>query len=172
MRTHTGMKPKDIVVLLKILSMKKGRWHFKDMAWDLKILPSEISVSLDRSEAAGLLKAGNRKQVCWPSFAEFLEHGLRYVFPVILGPSVNGIYTALAHPLVQQKFETAVSTYVWPHPDSKLTGYAVKPFYKKQLLAVQKDPQLYLMLSLVDMIRIGNPEEINFAVTELKRLVE
>ena len=60
MKAHNGMRPHDIAVLLKILSMEEG-WMSKDLAASLYISASEISESLNRSMIAGLLSADKKK---------------------------------------------------------------------------------------------------------------
>jgi hypothetical protein len=42
MKKHNGMRPQDIVVLLKIIAVKHDDWYYSDLAQSLKISPSEI----------------------------------------------------------------------------------------------------------------------------------
>jgi predicted transcriptional regulator len=60
MRKHNGMRPQDIVILLKIISKKDKPWQNKDLAKELIISPSEISESLGRSALAGLFDSKSR----------------------------------------------------------------------------------------------------------------
>jgi len=53
MRKHNGMRPQDIIVLLKIISKNKTPWQNKDLASELFISQSEISDSLNRNSQAG-----------------------------------------------------------------------------------------------------------------------
>jgi len=46
----------------------------------MSLSASEISESLNRSQIVGLID-GKKKKVSRQSMMEFLEHGLRYVFP-------------------------------------------------------------------------------------------
>ena len=55
MKKHNGMRPQDIVILLKMITIRKSTWLFKDLAEELKISPSEISESLNRSQIAGFI---------------------------------------------------------------------------------------------------------------------
>ena len=48
MKKHNGMRPQDIVVLLKIIALKHDEWNNSDLAQSLKISPSEISEVLNR----------------------------------------------------------------------------------------------------------------------------
>jgi predicted transcriptional regulator len=55
MKVHNGMRPQDIVILLKLLSIKRTDWQYRDLATDLFISVSEVSASLTRSHIAGLV---------------------------------------------------------------------------------------------------------------------
>jgi hypothetical protein len=165
------MRPQDVVVLLKIICKGNEAWLNKDLAAELFISPAEITESLYRSSLAGLIDANHKKKVYRQSLAEFIEHGLHYVFPAEPGNLVNGIYTAHSHPFMQQEFKTEGLPYVWPDPRGSVRGLGIQPLYKKQTKAVLKDEKLYLMLALVDVIRVGRVREIKYAVSELRRCI-
>ena len=81
MRSHNGMRPHDIVVLLKIISLNKGGIEKKELtnkalAESLKISPAEITHSLNRSAFAGLLEPLN-KRVNRHALLDFLKHGIQ-----------------------------------------------------------------------------------------------
>jgi len=76
MKKHSGMRPHDIVVLLKIAAKKDAPWLMKDLANELGISRSEISESLHRSSLAGLITK-DKQQLMKLSILDFLEHGLR-----------------------------------------------------------------------------------------------
>lgn len=93
MRKHNGMRPQDIVILLKIIALGKQTWQLKDLARQLFISPSEVSESLNRSQLAGLIDY-DKKKVSRQSLMEFLQYGLHYVFPQHPGAMVNSMPTA------------------------------------------------------------------------------
>lgn len=171
MRQHNGMRPQDIVILLKIIAKGQENWQNKDLAAELFISQSEVSESLYRSAMAGLIDADKRKIVYRQSLMEFLEHGLHYVFPAHPGTMVNGIYTAHSHPYMQQEFKTDSLQYVWPDPKGGVRGLSIPPFYKEQVKAVKQDEQLYLMLALLDVIRVGRVREMKYAIGKLKEMI-
>jgi DNA-binding MarR family transcriptional regulator len=171
MRKHNGMRPQDVAVLLKIISKADQPWQNKDLAAELYISPSEISESLNRSSMGGLIDANNKKNVFRQSLMEFLEHGLHYVFPAHPGSMVNGIYTAHSHPFMQKEFKAESLHYVWPQARGQVRGLSIEPLYKEQVKAVLKDETLYLMLALLDVIRVGRVREMKFAIQELKRQI-
>jgi len=49
MKKHNGMRPQDVVILLKLQTYNKNDWFGKDLAKTLLISPSEVSESLNRS---------------------------------------------------------------------------------------------------------------------------
>ncbi|MCC5918815.1 MAG: hypothetical protein JJU02_15960 [Cryomorphaceae bacterium] len=52
---NNGMRPHDIVILLKIAAKGKSAWMMKDLSNELSISPGEVSESIKRSVMAGLL---------------------------------------------------------------------------------------------------------------------
>ncbi len=170
MRKHTGMRPHDIPILIKVYLGKDTYWKMKDISALLEISPSEVSESLNRSWYAGLIDA-DKANVLTQNLNEFLIHGVRYVFPQQPGPLTRGIPTAHAHPKIQGKFVSDIK-YVWPSPDGKDIGQSIDPFYQKQVKAVLQDEQLYFILSLIDMIRVGKSREVKYAKDQLNKVFQ
>jgi hypothetical protein len=163
------MRPQDIVVLLKIISLGSIDWQFKDLSKQLFLSTSEISESVNRSYIAGLLDH-TKKKVRKQSLLEFLQYGLHYVFPQQQGTIVNGIPTAHAHPYMKQFFESELP-YVWADIKGRERGLSVEPLYPKQVEAIKNDEILYKLLALVDVIRIGKSREIEIAIKELTIII-
>jgi hypothetical protein len=170
MRKHNGMRPQDIVVLLKIIAIEGQTWQMGSLANSLFISPSEISESFNRSRLAGLIDY-NKKIVNRKNFMEFLEHGLRYVFPVQLGTLVKGVATAHSHPFMKEHIVSSTN-YVWPYLRGDVIGLAIEPFYKNQVDAAKNDEELYKLLALVDAVRVGKVREIKYAIEELKKNIQ
>lgn len=161
MRKHNGMRPQDIVILLAIISYRKNEWLIKDLANSLYISQSEVSESLNRSQVAGLIDY-NKRRVNRHALYEFIEFGLPYVFPVQPGPVVSGMPTAHSHPALKDKI-ISEQFYVWPEPGGSVRGFAVEPLYAKQVKAVKENSELYKLLAMVDVLRVGNRRETKFA---------
>ncbi len=161
------MRPQDVAILLKIISMDSENWHLVGLSNSLRISISEISESLNRSRLASLIDY-NKKKVNRQNLMEFLEHGVRYVFPQQPGSMVRGIPTAHSHPSMQKIFISEMN-YVWPDSTGKVMGLLIEPFYPKQVEAIYEDKVYYKLLSLVDVIRVGRVREIKYAVNELKK---
>lgn len=169
MRKHNGMRPQDVAILLKIISIDGQQWQLVGLSNSLKISISEISESLNRSRIANLIDY-NKKKINRQNLLEFLEHGVRYVFPQQPGAIVRGIPTAHSHPLMKNKFISEMN-YVWPDNKGKVMGQTIEPFYPKQVDAIIEDQEFYKLLALVDVIRVGKVREIKFAVNELKNII-
>ena len=169
MRKHNGMRPQDIVVLLKILCKGDQSWMNKDLAYELFLSQSEISESLNRNKIAGLISTDGKK-VHRQSLFEFIQYGLHYVFPVVPeGPS-NGIATAHSHPVMQDQF-TGNQVFVWPDMEGKDFGSRIEPLYKDVVRAVKIDNKLYTLLALIDVLRVGRVREVNYSLPILKQII-
>lgn len=181
------MRPQDVPILLTISAFynkfrvdlgKLGMGQItpkhgplkKDIAAQLNISPSEVTESLARSAFAGLYDPA-RKKVMSRAFFEFLQYGLKYVFPQQPGALVRGIPTAHSAKPLADLIQSS-EPYVWPSADGTVRGQAIEPLYPTIVQAVKNDPLLYEMLALVDAIRVGKAREVSLAVDELsKRLL-
>lgn len=164
------MRPQDIVVLLKILCYNSRNWYNKDLASDLYLSTAEISNSLQRLALSGLIDT-DKKKVRIQSLLEFLIYGVQYIFPQRPQNISRGIPTAHSHPFMKEQFSSD-QIYVWPDADSEEKGLSVQPLYPGVTSAVKKDETLYLMLVLVDVLRMGKTREKEVAITKLKELFE
>lgn len=161
------MRPQDVAILLKISSINDSSWQLVRLSNSLQISISEISESMNRSRLAHLVDY-NKKQVNRQNLLEFLEHGVRYVFPQEPGAMVRGIPTAHSHPSMKKIFISEMD-YVWPDNKGTTMGLMIEPFYAKQVEAVKEDPSFYKLLALVDVIRVGKVREVKHAIAELKK---
>ena len=163
------MKPQDIVVLLKIIVFGEHAWSQVSMANQLFMSQSEISQSLVRSKYAGLLNMTGKK-VLKQGFLEFLQYGIKYVFPQQPGAIVRGIPTAhSAAPL--DAIIKSDDKYVWPSGKGSAKGQTIMPLYPSVTDAVKLDSLLYELLALVDALRVGRVRERKIALEELKKRI-
>ncbi len=164
-----GMRPHDIVVLLKIISLDKN-WLNKDLASSLFISNSEISESLNRSMIARLISP-DKKKVFKKALLGFIANGLGYVFPAEPGLITRGVPTAHSAPILKDLFSSN-EVYVWSSPDGNAKGQMIAPLYPNQVKAIQQDQNLYDMLALIDAIRIGRPREHAKAIELLTQIFD
>lgn len=168
MRGHNGMRPQDVVILLKILTIQ-GEWQYRDLSNSLSISISEISESLNRSYIAGLIDEGKRN-VYRISLMEFIQFGLHYVFPQVPGATGTGIPTAHSHSFYKEHFSSE-SNYVWQDKQGSMRGMLIEPLYKGVVKAVKEDELLYKALASIDIIRVGKSREKKLAIEELKKII-
>ena len=163
------ISPQDIVVLLKIITYGKEPWYQVPLAEELFISQSEISKSLARSKFAGLLDPAG-KQVLKLALMEFLQYGIRYVFPQRPGAIVRGIPTAHSAMPLKEVIQSD-ENYVWPSGKGNVRGHSIIPLYPSVVDAVRADSKLHELLALVDALRVGRAREKQLAIELLNERV-
>lgn len=163
------MRPQDIVILIKILLLGDAPWQHRDLAGSLRLSVSEISDSLHRSHIAGLIDESRRK-VYRENLLEFIEHGLHYVFPALPGTMETGVPTAHSQSYFKKKFNAELE-YVWPDDEGPIRGLSIPPLYKGASKAVRTDPRLHLLLSAIDIYRVGRVRELKAAEEVLQKYI-
>ena len=169
MRKHNGMRPLDIMVLLKIVALDTDAWLQKDMAQALLISNSEVSESLNRSQVGGLL-GDVKHRLLRQNLLDFLCYGLRHVFPAQPGGLVRGVPTAHSASMLASRFVSQL-IYVWPSSSGTVLGHEIEPLYGTVAQAIQSDVRLYELLALVDMLRVGRAREVQLATQQLTTLI-
>ena len=161
------MSPHDLVILLKIISYGNESWLQQPLAESLGISQSEVSKSLQRSRYAGLLDPRG-KVVMKMALMEFLQYGLRYVFPQKPGPVVRGVPTSHSASPLNAEIQ-ASEAYVWPFAKGTIRGHSIIPLYPSVPAAALKDTYLHELLALTDALRVGKAREKEIAIIEIKK---
>lgn len=169
-KVHNGMRPQDIVILLKKITEKGRDLLNGQIAKDLGISASEVSEALERCRIARLVDQTKRR-VNILALQEFLIHGLKYVFPVQPQGIVRGIATAISAAPMKDKIASGTEQYVWPDSKGEIRGAAITPLYKTVPLAVISDEMLYKLLAIADTLRIGRAREVEIAKVELNKIL-
>ncbi|MEM9857310.1 MAG: hypothetical protein AAF843_08135 [Bacteroidota bacterium] len=170
MKKHSGMRPHDVAILIKIASKGQQKWYMKDLAYELGISASEISESLNRSMIAGLISS-DKKTVMKLALLDFLKFGLRYVYPQQPGAIVRGIGTAHSSPPLSNQI-ISEEQFVWPYAKGNSRGQAIEPLHPKTPEACLKDEKYYELMALVDALRVGKAREQQLAFEMLKERVD
>ncbi|MDU8359146.1 hypothetical protein [Pseudomonas syringae group sp. J309-1] len=133
----------------------------------LGISKTEIASALKRCQQIGLLRVDPNTQlprVNSKALLSFIEHGLRYVFPVKPAEIVRGIPTSFSAPVLKDKLMSGGDLiHVWPDAFGNRKGQSITPLFKTVPGAVKKDSRLYEYLALIDAIRLGSAREANLA---------
>lgn len=163
------LKPQDIVILLKLVTLGNRPWSYSALALELGMSPSEVHSGIRRAAAARLFDT-QRNVPVMRSLQEFLVHGVKYAYPPDRGQLTRGMPTSYAAPplnsLIVQSDEPPP---VWPDPDGTMRGYEFMPLYRSVPKAAVRDQAFYELLALVDAIRDGRARERELAV---KLLIE
>lgn len=168
MKPKAGIKPQDLLILLKIVCWKDRDWRSIDLASELGISPAEVSMALERARSVGFLDSGKHSVMKAP-LIEFLLHAVKYVYPAEPGPLCRGIPTShSAPPLAKRIVSEENDQYVWPHDEGEIRGQAISPLYPSAPDAARRDPKLYELLALIDALRVGRARERNIAAEEIE----
>jgi hypothetical protein len=170
MKKRSGVKPQDLLVMLKVIALQGSPWRTTDLANQLFMSQSEISEALHRNWVARLMD-DSKKFIHKESLLEFLEHGVKYVFPQRPGPVARGMPTAHSAPPLSKMVQLGESIYVWPDVDGEARGESIEPLYPSVPKAARADEGFYELVALVDAIRIGKAREVQLAAAELRKRV-
>jgi hypothetical protein len=165
------LKPQDVVVLLKLVSLGQEPWNFQRLAMELSISQSEVHAGVRRAVAAGLMSdvASTSGRPVRAALLEFLVHGVKYAYPPERGELTRGVATGYAAPPLNKVIVgSSDPPPVWPYAEGNVRGYAFTPLYPSVPQAALRDSNLYELLALVDAIRDGRARERNLAAKELE----
>lgn len=159
---HNGMRPQDIMVLLKMVDYGNQEWQNVDLAKSLDLSQAEVSNVLERCRIARLVN-DNKRRVNTVSLLEFLQHGLPFVFPAITSAPKRGVLTGVSSEPMASLIVSDKDKFVWPFPKGNARGISVSPLYSTVPEVSQRDPGMHELLSLVDCLRMGKVREKEIA---------
>jgi len=161
------LKPQDLYICLKLVTLDEAKPSFGRLAGEVLMSPSQVYTAVGRATAAGLLDAHRRPR--YQALLEFILHGVRYAFYPERGIVTRGVPTAHAAPPIVEEIAGDDLPPVWPDPEGTVRGEILKPLHRVVPQVVLNDRQLYELLALVDVMRIGRARERNLAAQHLKR---
>jgi hypothetical protein len=156
-----------VLLLLKIVSDNNPLWNQKPMAETLGLSQSEVSEAVARCKFSGLL-APDGKTIMKMALIEFLQFGLRYVFPQQPGAIIRGIPTSHSAAPLNEEIQSN-EIYVWPYGKGTVRGHSIIPLYPSVPEAALKDSKIHELLALTDALRVGRAREKEIAILELKK---
>lgn len=160
-----ALKSQDILVALKLVTLGDDPWAYNTLAVALGMSPSEVHAAVKRLAQSHLLDLSQKPpRLLRTPLLEFLSYGLRYVFPAERGELTRGVPTAWASAPLNQYFVASNDPPpVWPHPQGSVRGMVLLPLYKAAPAAALQDPELHILLALVDALREGRIRERELA---------
>ncbi len=163
---NNGMKQQDVLVLLKKTTSQGAVLSNNQLAAALGISASAVCESLQRSCVAQLVDE-KKKRVNVLALLEFLQHGIRYVFPAIPGRVMRGVATFVSASPMKEQVVSGNEKFVWPYVKGSDRGQKIAPLYATVPQSALQDIELYQLLVLVDTLRLGRVREREIAITEL-----
>lgn len=172
MKSKHILKPHDIVIPLKFIALAGVHKTYRELSEDIYISIGEISEGVQRLKYSKIIsKKGSSFRISRKALFDFILHGIPYVFPAKKGAKKKGIKTSYsAYPLNKDIVENN-EIIVWGHKEGNVIGYAIDPLYEKAPLAAKKDERLYILLSLIDAIRLGNGRSYKIAKRYLEEII-
>jgi len=122
------MKPQDILILLKIISLENKPWSQITLASELFMSQSEVSQSIARSKFAGLLHVSGKLEFT-VSLMEFLQYGIRFVFPQRPGNTFEILFCFKAVNLINFFSRKVYNNYLFC-PDENFYCFSLICYYQ------------------------------------------
>lgn len=160
-----ALKPQDLMVLLKLLSLQGEKATYSELAQSLGMSSSEVHASIGRAKAARLATIeDDQPTLARAALKEFLLHGAKYAFPATRGSPTRGLPTGYAAPPLSSRItQPDEPPPVWPDPHGDRRGIGFHPLYPTAPTAAKQDPSLYELLALFDALRGGAARERQIA---------
>jgi hypothetical protein len=156
------LKGQDVVVLLAaVVRDDEPEWAGPDvrsLAHGIGFDLAGTSRALRRLGDAGLFDAESRR-VRKTIAAEFLQHALRFMYPLTLGEETRGLPTLWAAPPLRGRMRSDGPLPVWPDPLGTERGSAVEPLHRIAISAAKAHPRLYEGLVIADALRVSGARE-------------
>jgi predicted DNA-binding transcriptional regulator len=164
-----ALKSQDVVVAAWLGISSGEQWTYDRLARELEMSTQTVFEAVQRLVAARLVNPA-RRRLARQEFLEFVEHGLRYAFPVQPGDKkVTGVPTGIsASPLVGKLLSGDDATVVWPSRHGRTIGRRVVPLHRSAPEVVDRNPRLYEMLTLLDAMRLGGARDREVAFREIR----
>ncbi len=163
------MKGQDILVVSRLVTSGPAK-NYAELGKELGMSASEAHAAIRRLVKARLLDV-DKKTVFRKRLRLFLLYGVPYVFPATTGEITRGMPTAWAVEGCGERMNIDELPPVWPYSEGTVRGQAVKPLYDSVVTAASKNSQLYKLLALIDVLRLGRARERGLAKEKLKLLL-
>lgn len=153
-------------MLASVIAASDGMWTYAEIAEKSGNSPSQVHSSVSRLSASKLVF---EKKIHRPNFLEFLQHGLKFVFPPVFGPVTRGVATAHSFPSVKKRLRNSEEL-VWKHPEGLVRGSSLEPVHVSAL-AASEDTKVHEILAMADILRVGRARERKLAISRLEELL-
>ena len=162
-----ALHPADVVVALRLL--KHPDLSYAQLAADLKISSSTAHKAVRRLLNSGLMREVDaERRVNRHALLAFLEHGVRYAFPAVLGPVARGVPTSHSGPALAAEIDSEEAV-VWSDLGGTVVGASIAPLLPDAGGLATRCHDTYALLTAVDALRVGRVRERQLAMTYLRK---
>jgi DNA-binding Lrp family transcriptional regulator len=171
------LKGQDIGILIKLLLKlnAKEKIEFKNIAYELYISQSEVTKGIKRLEKSKILTprySDYSLQLHKHALVELFIYGVKYFFPAEVNIPTRGMPAAYSVPYFRKTI-LSEEAYVWPYINGNTKGLALTPMYETlpHALARVPDERFYIVISALDLIRLGGKRENKIAKDVLENYI-
>ncbi len=165
-----ALKPQDLVTALVLVIAKDEVPTYAVLGKTAGIAASEAHGAVRRLRKAGFVDA--QRRVNRPALLEFLFHGLQRAFPATIGGPTKGVPTGAAAPCIDGFPDPEFGPWVWPSKEGSVRGLSLAPLYPSIPVSASTNDQVYKLLALTDLIRVGSAREVSHARRQLQQMLE
>jgi hypothetical protein len=156
------LKPQDVLTACKLFSAELARreWTYNMLAAELGLSAGEAHNSVDRCRASGLLLPA--REVSRSNLRTLLVAAVPRIFYAEpkLGAVGLGVPTSVHAGVLREAFSRSTTVaVVWPCDDGTKKGECLEPIYRTVPHAARRDPVVYELMALADVMRIGRSED-------------
>jgi hypothetical protein len=169
------MKKVDVYVLVSVVVSLNKRPKLEQLSELAGLSVSVIHRSLKQLKKSKLLvELMSGDEPNFRNIEEFLLCGFPYVFPEEKGSLVRGFATGIDGTSLKNQFAESEYPVVWAHHEGNAKGFEIEPLHKAipELVALGKmNSGLYELLSLLDVLRIGQKREVEAAKNHIRKML-
>ena len=175
------LRPQDVLVVCKLHALGKEGWTFVTLADSLGLSTGETHNAIARCKRAGLvLYSKDELAVARRPLYDLIVSAVPRIFYVERGRLAFGIPTAQHADPLRSRFKPEPGTcLVWAYEKEKLAesvkGETIEPLYPSvpEIVRSSRDPILYELLALIDVVRVGDGNDRKKAKDILaKKIIE
>lgn len=166
------LKPHDIAIPLKFIALAGVHKTYRELSEEIHISIGEISEAIKRLKYSRIVSSHNDSlSISRRSLLDFILYGVPYVFPAKKEGKVKGFPTSYSTYPLNRDIVQNDEIIVWGHKEGTVIGFSIEPLYNNAPLAAKKDDRLYILLSLIDAIRLGGGRSYKIAKRYLEEII-
>ena len=171
-RENKGVKPQDILLLSKLITLGEEQMRQIDLAIELDISQAEVANSLERLKRAGLID-DTKKRVNRLAAIEFFKHAIKFLFPIEYEAPSRGILIGPSAEFVKKAAKgKSDMIYIVEDVNGKDMGLAIKPIYHSVAKVIRENDLMYRLLCSIDILRgLGGVRHKQVAESELTKII-